>query len=210
MSLTDLSRTYPLYAVIASTSEAPIQRRGADFLKSVPESFCVRAEAVADSVTTLKPNHYMKKYLRTLAMAGVLLCAATSARGETGKFLQINYKDGTSANVELTSQPHVGVTGENLTVRHDNGEMSVALATVVNFKVVELSGIDDVAVASPTLRWVSPTEITVTGAAEVRVFTLGGVELTAAKGDTTINLTDYPEPYLIIKADNKTFKITGK
>ncbi len=88
--------------------------------------------------------------------------------------------------------------------------MSVALATVVNFKVVELSGIDDVAVASPTVRWVSPTEISVTGAAEVRVFTLGGVEVLAAKGDTTINLTDYPESYLIIKADNKTFKITGK
>ena len=210
MSLTDLTQTYPLYAVAASMCETSIQRRGADFQESVPEPFCARAEAVADSVTTLKPNHYMKKYLRTLAMAGVLLCAATSARGETGKFLQINYKDGTSANVGLTSQPHVGVAGENLTVRHDNGEMSVALATVVNFKGVELSGIDDVAVASPTVRWVSPTEISVTGAAEVRVFTLGGVEVLAAKGDTTINLTDYPESYLIIKADNKTFKITGK
>lgn len=208
MSLTDLTRTYPLYAVAASMCETSIQRRGADLKKSVPEPFCARAEAVADSVTTLKPNHYMKKYLRTLAMAGVLLCAATSARGET--FLQINYNDGTSANVGLTSQPHVGVAGENLTVRHDNGEMSVALATVVNFKVVELSGIDDVAVASPTVRWVSPTEISVTGAAEVRVFTLGGVEVLAAKGDTTINLTDYPESYLIIKADNKTFKITRK
>lgn len=208
MSLTDLTRTYPLYAVAASMCETSIQRRGADFQKSVPEPFCARAEAVADSVTTLKPNHYMKKYLRTLAMAGVLLCAATSARGET--FLQINYKDGTAANIGLTSKPRVGVAGENLTVRHDNGEMSVALATVLNFKVVELSGIDDVAVASPTVRWVSPTEIAVTGAAEVRVFTLGGVEVLAAKGDTTINLTDYQEPYLIIKADNKTFKITGK
>lgn len=208
MSLTDLTRTYPLYAVAASTCEASIQRRGADFQKSVPEPFCARAEAVADSVTTIKPNHYMKKYLRTLAMAGVLLCAATSARGET--FLQINYKDGTAANIGLTSKPRVGVAGENLTVRHDNGEMSVALATVLNFKVVELSGIDDVAVASPTVRWVSPTEIAVTGAAEVRVFTLSGVEMLAGRGDTTINLTDYQEPYLIIKADNKTFKITGK
>lgn len=210
MSLTDLTRTYPLYAAPASKREASIQHRGTDFRKSVPEPFCARAEAVADNVTTLKPNHYMKKYLRTLAMAGVLLCAATAARGETGKFLQINYKDGTAANIELTSQPHVGVSGKNLTVRHDNGEMSVALATVINFKVVEMSGIGDVAVATPTVRWVSPTEITVTGAAEVRVFTLGGVELHAAKGDTTINLTDYPEHYLIIKADNKTFKITGK
>ncbi len=150
----------------------------------------------------------MKKYLRTLAMAGVLLCAATSARGET--FLQINYNDGTAANIGLTSKPRVGVAGENLTVRHDNGEMSVALATVLNFKVVELSGIDDASAVSPTVRWVSPTEIAVTGAAEVRVFTLSGVEMLAGRGDTTINLTDYPEPYLIIKADNKTFKITGK
>lgn len=208
MSLTDLSRTYPLYAAPASTREASMQHRGADLKKSVPEPFCAVSGTVTDDVTTIKPNHYMKKYLRTLAMAGVLLCAATSARGET--FLQINYNDGTAANIGLTSKPRVGVAGENLTVRHDNGEMSVALATVLNFKVVELSGIDDVSAVSPTVRWVSPTEIAVTGAAEVRVFTLSGVEVHTGRGDTTINLTDYQEPYLIIKADNKTFKITRK
>lgn len=142
--------------------------------------------------------------LSFLALSSLHLGAAES--------LVLHYRDGRRGRVELTESPSVRVENDNLVIDYASGTIKAPIAEVEYFDVADagLSGIGQVEAETPTLTRIGDNIFAVSGAKSVFLFTIDGKLLLQSHGYTTFNLADYAATIFVVKADDKTFKLTNK
>lgn len=98
-------------------------------------------------------------------------------------------------------------------VEYGMQQLREPLSEIRSFDVAEepiQTGISSADAQSLNLKWLDRNRINITGATSVILYSIDGRLLARFSGETELNLSDYPVEILIIKADDKTFKITNK
>lgn len=154
------------------------------------------------------------KLLKSFTIAAIMACLGTATlRAETESCLKLHHYDGSETTIRLSDRPVVRVEDESLLVEYGSQQLREPLSEIRSFNVEEAqveTGLESVDGQSLLLRWTAPGRVLVSGAADITVYSVDGLLLDRFTGDTELNLPDYSVEILIIKADDKTFKITNK